>query len=692
MKIVVVSDEPEIELLFTKNLQPEFREYSFCFLKERNEAINLIRSETKLGLVLIDLDSEKLDGLALLADLPQLNPSVLGVVMSVRKDLDVIRAAMNKGVFDFITKPLGIPDVLATLERAAEYVREAREQQHIKSLDELKSRFFDNITHEFRTPLTLILGPVEKMLRETHTESHRQNLQLVQRNARQLLRITNQLLDLARLEAGHLTVNPTAGNLGQFISQLAEAFQPLAEEKKISLVIQNKLSSGYNFDEEKIEQIVHNLLANALKFTVPDPSSEELKEVRIIVSSLEDEPLPSLWRSALDPDKIHSYCPHLNNGASSDCKFREGVHIVVKDSGVGIQPKRLPHVFDRFHMLSPKHVRPDVALVQPSTGIGLAFVKELAELMDGHICVTSAVHEGTMFSIKLPLTAVEVDSTNDKKTPALTPEWYKATSEDGTPTTGASGEKPVILVVEDDTELRTFMAEELSSDFQVLTAADGKLGWALVQAELPDLVISDVAMPNMDGFQLTDLIKRTPSTDHIAVVLLTSKINEKDILKGLEQGADVYLPKPFNLEELHLRLRNLLSHQRKLQQYYRQQLINSETTLEVEETVQDKFLRQVYELIEARIDDSTLSVESLAEDLSISRKTLYRKTSSLTKLSPNELIRQYRLRRAADLLKTGYNASETAYMVGFETPAYFGQCFKDQYGITPMEYAGKLTF
>lgn len=686
MKIVIVDNEPE--LLFTQKLHLELGEHSFRFVREQHDAINLIRSETDLDLVLIDLDSVKIDGLSLLADLPQLNPTVLGVVMSVRKDLALIRAAMNKGAFDFMAKPLDFSDILTTLHRATEYVKDVREKQHIKSLDELKSRFFDNITHEFRTPLTLILGPVEKMLREIHSDSHRQQLELVQRNARQLLRLTNQLLDLAQLEAGHLTVNPTPGDLGEFIRQLAEAFQPLAEEKKISFLIENELHSGYIFDEEKIEQIVHNLLANALKFTVSDPYSDVSKEVRIVVSPL-GIAQDSFWRSTLDPGSIHSYCPHLSNGASSGCQFVEGVQIIVKDTGVGIPPNRLPYVFDRFHTLSPKDFRQ--APIQPSTGIGLALVKELTELMDGHICVSSAVHEGTMFSIKLPLVPTEIDRDTDGKVPVLAPQWYAVPSDNSELIMNKSAEKPVILVVEDDTELLTFIAEELGSDYQVYTAADGKIGWAIVQSELPDLVISDVAMPTMDGFQLTDLIKRTPTTDHIAVILLTSKINENDILKGLERGADVYLPKPFNLEELHLRLKNLLTRQQKLQQHYRQLLIRSEVTLLVEETVQDKFLRQVYELIEARIDDSSLSVESLAEEMSISRKTLYRKTNGLTKLPPNEVIRQYRLRRATDLLKIGHNASETAYMVGFESPAYFGQCFKDHYGVTPMEYAGKLT-
>lgn len=687
MKILVVDNESLVEPVFAQNFRNHADEFSFHFAKDGIEAINIIRSEPELGMALVEIDLPGIDGLTLLSEFPQLNPSLRAVMMSPRADISHIRMAMNLGAFDFISKPLDFTELLATIRRTAEYVKEAREKQHIKSLDELKSRFFDNITHEFRTPLTLILGPIEKMLREVNEENQRQKLLLVQRNARQLLRITNQLLDLARLEAGHLKVNPTPGNLGLFIEQLVDNFQALAEERNIKLLFENRLTTSYFFDAEKIEQILHNLLANALKFTIPDPHSASEYRVQVILTPLTDSP-PVLWlNETLVEKRVNTYSPQVSKSVPV---AGDGVRLIVKDAGVGIQPKRLPHIFDRFHMLDPKHVRPDVALVQPSTGIGLAFVKELTELMQGTISVSSAINQGTIFTIELPLENVSPQAIQDTLVSPSLPvlDWHERADQEARKS--LSAESPLVLVVEDDAELRNFIADELSTYYQVMTAADGKIGWALAQAELPDVVISDVAMPNMDGFQLTYHLKTHPTTDHIAVLLLTSKTEEKDVMKGLQQGADVYLPKPFHLEELHLRVHNLLSLQQKLQHHYREQLLTEGAPVAVE-TVQDKFLRSIYAQIDLRIDDSGLSVESLAEALGISRKTLYRKIHGLTQLSPNELIRQYRLRKAADLLITGYNASETAYMVGFETPSYFGQCFKELYGITPMDYVARHT-
>jgi signal transduction histidine kinase/AraC-like DNA-binding protein len=685
MKLLVVDNASGIEPVFLRAFESHTHAFTFLFAKDSIEAVGYIRATPDLSIVLLDIDEPVLDGLTLLSELPQLNPSLRAVVMTDSTDTSRIRTAMNHGAFDFLSKPLDTEDLRTTISRTADYLKEAREKQHVRSMDELKSRFFDNITHEFRTPLTLILGPVEKLLRDVTDESQRQKLQLVQRNARQLLRITNQLLDLARLEAGYLTVSSAPGNLGLYLERLVDAFQSLAEERNIRLTFENRLTANYYFDAEKIEHILHNLLANALKFTVPDPVSGDAGEVTVLLMP-RTEPQPNLWRHAPTPENgIHTYSPPRTEIAGE-----EGIRLLVKDSGVGIQPKRLPHVFDRFHMLNPKHLRPDVALVQPSTGIGLAFVKELIELMQGTISVSSAIHQGTLFAIELPLAVAPETTAEESAAPSLPVlDWHPLPDQETTARPDPAKEAPLVLVVEDDSELRAFIADELSAHYKVITAADGKIGWAFAQAELPDVVVSDVAMPNMDGFQLTSNLKSHPSTDHIAVLLLTSKTNEKDILTGLEQGADVYLPKPFHLEELHLRIRNLLTHQQKLQQYHRQQLISNEPP--AAETVQDKFLQSIYAMIEERLDDSSLSVENMAEKLNISRKTLYRKINGLTQLSPNELIRQYRLRKAAELLKNGHNASETAYMVGFETPSYFGQCFKDQYGVTPKDYVTRLT-
>ncbi len=683
MKILVVDTASDVELVFEQNFRQYADEFSFRFAKDGMAAITSIRSEPDLGMVLLDVNLPDMDGLSLLSELPQINPSLRTVMMSGTVNMGHVRVAMNRGAFDFLAKPLDFTELLATIRRTADHVKAAREKQHITSLDELKSRFFDNITHEFRTPLTLILGPIEKILREVSDEGQRQKLLLVQRNARQLLRITNQLLDLARLEAGHLTVQSNPGDLGLFIEQLTSNFQALAEERNVMLVFENRLKTGYCFDAEKTEQILHNLLANALKFTIADPNSAIQSQVLVVLAPLADSP-PVLWSEGNPSEhKISTYSPQISEQKHL---WGEGVRLIVKDAGVGIQPKRLPHIFDRFHMLAPQHLRPDVALVQPSTGIGLALVKELTELMGGTISVSSAINQGTLFTVELPLRSVTTQAGQEALVSPSLPvlDWQDKTTETALRPAPTS-ESPLILVVEDDSELREFIADELRTYYQVITAADGKIGWALVQAELPDVVVSDVAMPNMDGFQLTHHLKTNPSTDHIAVLLLTSKTEEKDVMKGLQQGADVYLPKPFHLEELHLRVNNLLMLQQKLQHHYREQL-KAEETPAAPETVQDKFLRSLYTRIDQHLDDSSLSVESLAEEMGVSRKTLYRKTHGLTQLSPNEVIRQYRLRKAVDLLKEGYNASETAYMVGFETPSYFGQCFKELYGVTPLDY------
>ncbi|UFH53579.1 response regulator [Spirosoma sp. KNUC1025] len=245
---------------------------------------------------------------------------------------------------------------------------------------------------------------------------------------------------------------------------------------------------------------------------------------------------------------------------------------------------------------------------------------------------------------------------------------------------------PLLLIVEDNTELREFLASELSATYRILRATDGLAGWQITQIELPDIVITDVMMPRMDGYELTRLIKNNPDTDHIAVVMLTAKASHQSRIEGLREGADDYLAKPFHLDELHLRLRNLILHQQRLRDQYRQQLAQPELPSPIN-VVEDAFLHRVYNLLETNLSDSSLDVNWLADQVAMSRKTLYRKTHSLVQLAPNELIRQYRLRKAADLLQAGHSASETAHLVGFKTPSYFTTVFKEFYHKTPSEFA-----
>lgn len=529
-----------------------------------------------------------------------------------------------------------------------------REAEQLKVVDEVKTRFFSNITHEFRTPLSLIISPVEKLLQENRFDAlTQQTLTLIQRNADQLLRLINQLLDLSKLEANQMRVALMRGQVNEFVAQVVESFRQGSEQKGVTLqyTADGLLPEEKLFDADKWEKILTNLLSNALKFTAAGG--------QITVSLTADSSI-------------------VSGGVPA-------VQIRVADSGIGISPENLPHIFDRFYQVDTSRTR-----AYEGTGIGLALVKELIDLVGGSIHVESQLAVGTTFIVVLPVQPVSAHAdaprviVSDKKYrtgvpgPATSPEL---------PASQTVGEEqaPLLLIVEDNDELREFLAGELAVTYRVLRAADGEAGWQLTQMELPDIVISDVMMPRMDGYELTRLIKTQPNTDHIAVVILSAKAAHSSRIEGLKEGADEYLAKPFHLDELHLRLRNLFSHQQKLRDHYRLQFAQPDLPSPIT-MVEDAFLHRVYELLENHLSDPSLDVDWLADQVAMSRKTLYRKIHSLVQLAPNELIRQYRLRKAADLLRAGYHASETAYLVGFKTPSYFTIVFKEFYHKTPTEF------
>ncbi|UHG93149.1 hybrid sensor histidine kinase/response regulator transcription factor [Spirosoma oryzicola] len=533
------------------------------------------------------------------------------------------------------------------------------EAEQLQAVNEIKNRFFANITHEFRTPLSLIISPVEKLIQESAVNpSTRQTLSLVNRNAQHLLRLINQLMDLAKLEAASMPVTLMHGELDDFVQQLVDSFGPAAEHKAIALTYTSELSSSrQQFDADKWEKIIVNLLSNAVKFT---PSGG-----RITISL---KPL---------------------DGVITDEKTT--LQLVVSDTGTGIPAESLHHVFDRFYQVDSSHTR-----AYEGTGIGLALVKELIELMGGTIAVDSQVGVGTTFTILLPVELATTEegivsprpSTPIHSVSDLLPDLIPGSSGVMPDTASVDvSSAPLLLLVEDNHDLREFMAAELATAYRVMSAPNGQEGWQLVQAELPDVVISDVMMPLMDGYELTRNIKSHPETDHIAVLLLTAKSSHPSRLEGLQEGADDYLNKPFNLDELRLRLRNLISRQQKLSEQYRQQLAQPDAPTLPEDT-KNPFLDQIYALLEEHLglSDSTLTVDWLAENMAMSRKTLYRKLGSLTDLAPNELIRNYRLRKAVDLLRAGHSASETAYLVGFKTPSHFTTVFKEYYKKTPSDF------
>ncbi|GAB3511648.1 two-component regulator propeller domain-containing protein [Spirosoma knui] len=536
-----------------------------------------------------------------------------------------------------------------------------RKAEQLEAVNELKGRFFSNITHEFRTPLTLIISPVESLLQTPALGPEtRSKLTNVKRNAEQLLGLVNQLLDMSKLEADSMPVLLKRGNIADYIRQLVESFRHNAEQKEIQLLyVANVDDREYLFDDDKWNKIFVNLLSNAVKFT------KSGGQVTVSVA----------FDSADGSDDL----PRMQ--------------ITVADTGIGIPADRLDHIYDRFYQVDTSQTR-----AYEGTGIGLALVKELTELMGGTIEVSSQLGSGTTFTVRLPVQPVtgEVD-VPEVGQPVIAPYiLHAAVSQEDEANVVPEGEEeetdtstlPLVLVVEDNQELREFIADELSGAYRVLMAANGKEGWKRTQDELPDVVISDVMMPQMDGYELTQLIKNDLATNHIAVVLLTARAAQDSRIEGLQQGADEYLTKPFQPEELRLRIRNLISYQQKLREKYRKQIEDPDAPMSAD-AGQPAFIHQLYQLIEANLGNPKFGINELAKGVAMGRKTFYRKLESVTDLTPAHLIRNYRLRKAAELLRSGKNSGETADLVGFKTHAHFTSAFKKFHHVTPTEYLKK---
>ncbi|MDF7819963.1 two-component regulator propeller domain-containing protein [Runella sp. MFBS21] len=533
-----------------------------------------------------------------------------------------------------------------------------QEARQLRELDEMKSRFFTNVTHDFRTPLTLILSPMPGLIQELAGSRYVKRLESVSSNARHLLSLINQLLDFSKLEARALAVQETKGNIGLFVEQTVGLFQEEASRKGITLSVLSAIRDTYWFDDEKLGRIIANLLGNALKFT---PKGGQITVSLYVSADLE---------------------------------------LVISDTGVGIAADKLPLIFDRFFQQSAngsKDTQEDgfnpSTDPQMGTGIGLALVKELVQLQQGHIAVESTLGQGTTFRVTLPYrradpagTAKEVVEPFIEFTPADIPILHESYSE-----------PPHLLLVEDNSELADFIADSLPAFYRISRAINGTDGFQQALAELPDLVISDVMMPVMDGYTLCQKLKEEEQTNHIPVILLTAKVTFENRLEGLTRGADDYLTKPFHVQELVLRTHNLLERQRRYRERMRQELARpipakldppSESSATLAEPVPlNPFLEKLYAIVEEKLDDSSLSVEQLADQLHLSRSSLHRKVKALTGLATGDIIRIYRLKRATQFLQQGYNSSETAYCVGFDSPQYFAKCFREQYQMTPSEFA-----
>ncbi|MEO1051902.1 MAG: tetratricopeptide repeat protein [Bacteroidota bacterium] len=517
--------------------------------------------------------------------------------------------------------------------------------QNQKEMEQIRSRFFANISHEFRTPLTLITARVDDVI-EQAGKKDLTDLKGIKKNALRLLQLVNQLLDLSKIDAQRTKLKVVQGNISSFIQALSESFHSLAVQRDIQFNIPSGelVIDGY-FDQDKLEKIIVNLVSNAFKHT-PEGGT-------ITVSMYQYD------------------SQHLT--------------VTIEDTGRGIPPHDVEHIFDRFYQASDTDTG--------GSGIGLSLTKELIEIQKGQISVKSELDKGSQFTVTLPISrghfeqlGAEISETKPEPTTEEKPVALPALDEDKPVDNRLliPEDKPVILVAEDNTELRHYIKDMLSSEYSVMEAPNGKDALELAVTHQPDMVLSDVMMPEMDGTELCKHIKNTTETSHIPLIMLTAKASGEAKLEGLDIGADDYLTKPFDKKELKVRIKNLILQRRKLIEKFSQSLNPRDIKLN---SADDDFMQRTASVIKARIDDHTFSVEGLGDEIGMSRSQLFKKIKALTGMSVSEYIRAIRLSHAAEMLKNKTaSVSEIAYEVGFNNLSYFAKCFKERFGVSPSEY------
>jgi signal transduction histidine kinase/ligand-binding sensor domain-containing protein/DNA-binding NarL/FixJ family response regulator len=549
------------------------------------------------------------------------------------------------------------------------------QSEKLKEMDKIKSRFFANISHEFRTPLTLLMGPLEQLITDcSEGESERKRkLTLMLRNAQRLLRLINQLLELSKLDSGKMKLKAIKLDVVSFVKGITDSFRFLVQQKEMDLVFQvegeDETKEGeiiLYIDPRKMEDIMSNLLINAVKFT---PAGGE---IRVTVKELETV-----------------------------------VEISVSDTGPGIPADQLAHVFDRFYQADATYEH-----YQKGSGIGLALSKELVELHHGTITARSNEGDGTTFTVLLPkgtehLTADEIIEPGNRKNTngyetlsnisAEIVRLEKELEKEGQETETTNGfdldressvdEPNIILVVEDSTDMREYIKEALEPDYRVVEAEDGKEGMQKAQEIIPDLIISDIMMPEMDGYELCRALKSDVQTSHIPVILLTAKAAEENIVEGLETGADDYITKPFSTLILSARIKNLIDIRSQLQQNVKREMTMQPVKTSVSK-IDREFLKDLQAVLKENVGDPEFNVEEMCKRLYMGNTTLYRKVQALSGQSPTEFLRTYRLKQAAQLLKSGFGSvTEVAFEVGFSSRAYFTKCFKEKFHQLPSEYS-----
>ena len=508
-----------------------------------------------------------------------------------------------------------------------------------EELNQMKFRFFTNVSHELRTPLTLIISPLEGIMKETTDETLLNKMALMHRNARRLLTLVNQLLDFRKNEMAGMHLTPSEGDVVLFVRNICNSFLAFSENKHVHLTFFSPIKQlQMSFDEDKLGKVVMNLLSNAFKFT-PDDGRVDV----------------SLEVSKEMPDTLV---------------------IKVADSGIGIKDEDKKHIFERFYQVE----QDALGTASTGSGIGLSLVRDYVTLHGGEVQVVDNVSQGSVFIVRIPIKHVASTSTEVVETSSVEDVAVGALGTDQQ----AVPEKPLVLLVDDNEDFIAFMKDSLNLYYRTCSASNGKEAWDMIPRLMPDIIVCDVMMPEMDGNELCRRVKQDKRMEHIPFVLLTAKLAVEDKLEGLGTGADDYVTKPFNVEVLLLRLRKLIELSQRHEPRGRIDPTPSEIVIT---SLDEKLVADAIRYVEANMARPDLSVEELSQALGMSRVHLYKKLSQITGKTPIEFIRIIRLKRAAQFLReSGQNVSEIAYQVGFNNPKYFSRYFKEEFGVLPSVY------
>ncbi|QEL01248.1 response regulator [Olivibacter sp. LS-1] len=531
-----------------------------------------------------------------------------------------------------------------------EHAQRLLEAEKLHEVDQLKLKFFTNISHEFKTPLSLIISPLEKLLTSPISPDEKSTLNMMYKNARRLLDMVNEILDFRKLDQNQLALNLSKGNIIEFAKDICASFSPLAAEKSIKLTFttfQKDLSM--QFDREKMYMIIVNLISNAFKYT---------REGHIDVSIFLSEKVS-------------------NKAIEKQLCFQ------VSDTGTGIKPEYLGKIFERFFRIESAEVHGI-----PGTGVGLHLVSEFVKLHDGEIYVESVVGKGSVFTVLIPMTNTTLDILKNQD--VIYPGSVKnETSLDAMADLNKLPQNnglPLLLIIDDNQDFCSFLTGLFCNDYRIVTANDGEEGYGIVLDQWPEMILCDLMMPKMDGYEFCKKIKEDMRTSHIPVILLTAKSSDENRYSGIEAGADDYISKPFNIEILKLKIVKIIEKQKLLQSRFKAKVDISPGKIEIV-SMDEKFVKKAVSIAEENIGNPNFLVEDLCKEMGMSRVNFYKKIVALTDKTPSEFIRFIRLKRAADLLaKSQLYVSEISLLVGFNEAKYFRKYFKDEFGVTPNEY------